>query len=77
MSPAHEAISFPTWKSALAATVWPEAKQAEYRREIIGFLHCCKVRRAPATIMLVKEYLAEADRQGSNGARELEGCNWK
>jgi len=69
MSPENQAVSFPTWKSALADTGWPEAKQAEYRREILAFLHCCKVRRAPATIMLVKEYLAESERQGPTRAR--------
>ena len=53
----------------LANTGWPEAKQAEYRREIFGFLHLCKVRRVPATIMLVKDYLAECARQGPNAAR--------
>ena len=53
----------------LANTGWPEAKQAEYRREIFGFLHLCKVRRAPATIMPVKDYLAECARQGPNAAR--------
>lgn len=69
MSPETEAVSFPAWKSALASTGWPEAKQTEYRREILAFLHLCKVRRAPATIMLVKEYLAERARQGPNAAR--------
>ena len=69
MSPETEAVSFPTWKSALANTGWPEAQQTEYRREILAFLHLCKVRRAPATIMLVKEYLAERARQGPNAAR--------
>jgi integron integrase len=69
MSPETEAVSFPTWKSALANTGWPEAQQTEYRQEILAFLHLCKVRRAPATIMLVKEYLAERARQGPNAAR--------
>jgi hypothetical protein len=69
MSAETEAVSFPTWKSVLASTGWPEAKQAEYRREIFGFLHLCKVRRAPATIMPVKDYLAECARQGPNAAR--------
>ena len=69
MSPETEAVSFPTWKSALANTGWAEAQQTEYRREILAFLHLCKVRRAPATVMLVKEYLAERARQGPNAAR--------
>ena len=69
MSPETEAVSFPAWKSALANTGWPEARQAEYRREILAFLHLCKVRRAPAAIMLAKEYLAERARQGPNSAR--------
>lgn len=69
MSPETEAVSFPAWKTEFATTGWPEAQQSEDRREILAFLHLCKVRRAPATIMLVKEYWAERARQGSNLAR--------
>jgi hypothetical protein len=70
MSLKTEAVSFPGGgKSALASPGWPEAQHAEYRREILALLHRCKVRRAPATIMLAKGYLAERARQGPNSAR--------
>jgi integron integrase len=69
MNPESAPVSFPAWKEVLAsATVVPEAK-SEYRREILAFLHHCKVRRAPATVMLAKEYLATRERQGASGAR--------
>ena len=69
MNPETAAVSFADWKTTLADTGWSAEKLAEYRREILAFLHRCKVRRAPATIMLVKAYLAERTRQGPNGAR--------
>jgi integron integrase len=62
-------VSFPTWKATLRSERFPVATRAEHEREILGFLHRCKVRRAPATVMLAKEYLAERERQGANGAR--------
>lgn len=67
--PETQAASFPPWKAELANTGWPAAKHAEYRREILGILHRCKVGRAPATIMLAKEYMASREREGANGAR--------
>jgi hypothetical protein len=69
MSPETDAVSFPAWKSAVAKTGWPQDQQAEYRREILSLLHLGKVWGAPATIIVVKEYLAERARQGPNSAR--------
>ena len=63
------AVSFPIWKEALSVASLPTETQMGYRREILAFLHHCKVKRAPATIMLAKEYLAAQERQGANGAR--------
>ncbi len=69
MVPENRPLSFPSWKTALDSGGLPVATKGEYRREILGFLHFCKVRRAPATVMLVKEYLAERERQGASRAR--------
>jgi integron integrase len=54
---------------ALSSAGLSAASQAAYRREILAFLHHCKVEHAPATVMLAKEYLAAKERQGANGTR--------
>lgn len=69
MSSDRDAVSFPTWKAALSVAPLPAESQAGYRREILAFLHHCKVGHAPATVMFAKQYLAEKERQGANGAR--------
>lgn len=62
-------VSFPAWKEALsAAPLTMETKDA-YRRDILAFLHHCKVSCAPATIMLAKSYLEVRERQGVSRAR--------
>jgi hypothetical protein len=65
----QQPISFPDWKGALQRAPVSRSERESYHREILAFLHHCKIRRAPATIMLAKEYLAERERQGGNGAR--------
>jgi hypothetical protein len=65
----REPLSFPDWREALAAVALSPAEREAYRREILAFLHLCKVRRAPATVMLAKEYLADRERQGAMEAR--------
>jgi len=69
MGSENAAVSFPTWKSALSAASLPPATQAAYRREVLAFLHHCKVEHAPATIILAKEYLTARERQGAKDAR--------
>ncbi len=69
MGSENEAVSFPTWSVALSAASLPPATLAAYRRELLAFLHHCKVEHAPATIMLAKEYLAARERQGAKDAR--------
>jgi hypothetical protein len=61
--------SFPAWKEARQAASLPGETQVADRREMLAFLHHCTVERGPATIMLAKQYLAEKERQGANGAR--------
>lgn len=63
-------ISFPGWKAALTFSGLPEAKRREFEREIITFLHRCKQLHSPASVAMVKSYLAERPRQGENASRE-------
>src|SRR4051812_34707828 len=58
-------ISFHSWNEALAAASLPVELRATYRREILAFLHHCKILRAPASVMVVKQYLPTRERQGA------------
>jgi integron integrase len=62
-------VSFPGWKDALARTNLSPELRAAYAREIITFLHHCKVRHAAATVDLIKEYLAVREIQSTGPAR--------
>ncbi len=69
MSMDQTRVSFPAWKEALAGAGLSADERAEFRREILAFLHLCKVRHLPATVILAKEYLAGRERQGAKAAR--------
>lgn len=69
MDAERRAVSFANWKSALDLEAWDDDKKASYRREIFAFLHHCKLRRGAATVMSMKQYLEEKERQGANEAR--------
>ncbi len=58
------ALRFPDWEMALSR-VTEGREQILYKRAILGFLHLCKVSRAPATIMLAKEYIEQLEKQGN------------
>lgn len=53
----------------LAAEPWPATKTNIFRREILSFLRHCKVKCAPATVVLMTEYLAVVEQQGATAAR--------
>ena len=72
MSDERAPITFREWKNALAIEPRTAAIKEQAARDIIGFLRHCEVGRAPAAIMLAKEYLAECARQGANETRR--GC---
>ena len=56
----HQPISFSSWKEALAhAALAPEVRE-RHRRAILTLLKLCKERRAPASVALIKQYLATA-----------------
>jgi integron integrase len=58
----NQPVSFPHWKQALAQAGLDPASEAAYVREIITFLKHCKTRRAPATVMLAKQYVEQQER---------------
>lgn len=51
-------VSFPGWKGALALSNLSPLIQSSHTREIITFLHHCKKSHAPATVVLIKQWLA-------------------
>ncbi len=63
-------VSFPEWKTALARAPLLVSEREAFRREILGFLHQCKVQRCPATPAFMKQYLVERERTSAGPARE-------
>ena len=63
------AISFPAWQAALFAEPWTPEKTDAYRREVLSFLRHCKVTHAPATVSVIKQYLAAQEQQGAELTR--------
>jgi len=59
-----EALRFSNWEEELAK-VSAGREYVAYSQAILGFLHHCKVSRAPATIMLAKEYIERREKQGN------------
>jgi len=66
----NQPVSFPQWKQALAQTNLSPAEKASYAREIITFLHHCKVGHVAATVGLAKHYLGIREKQTTGPARE-------
>ncbi len=66
----HQPVSFPGWKGVLAQSNLSAGVQASYAREIIAFLHHCKIHHAAATVGLAKQYLTVRERQSTGPARE-------
>lgn len=63
-------ISFPQWKAALAASELSEATRHRFEREIITFLRSCKLLHSPASVTMIKSYLADPIRQGQSPSRD-------
>ena len=63
-------LSFPRWKESLAAVPLAQSDKAAQTRAIIAFLGYCKRSHAPASIILIKAYLAGLPEQERSGARE-------
>ena len=62
-------ISFPRWNEVLRLETLPEIDRERYRRAIISFLAHCKRARAPASVMLIQQYLASLDEQVATESR--------
>lgn len=66
----HQPVSFPQWKAELVrAELSPERREA-FRREILSYLHHCKVQRSPASVESMRQYLSGRERQFPGPARE-------
>jgi hypothetical protein len=63
-------ISFLNWKQALDKEAISFAQRMEFTREVFAFLKFCKARHAPVSIMGIKIYLEEREKQGPGRARE-------
>jgi hypothetical protein len=63
-------LSFPQWKETLAAAALAQSEKSANTRAIIAFLGFCKRSHAPASIILIKAYLAGLPEQERSGARE-------
>lgn len=70
----NQPVSFPDWKLALRSAGLPAGLEATYAREIIGFLRHCKNLHAPATVVLVRQYLAI--REPATTAPVREALRW-
>lgn len=66
----NQPLSFPDWKQSLAAAGLPAEKVQAYQREIITFLKHCKTHRAPATVLLAKQYVEKQERLRPGPVRE-------
>lgn len=61
-------ISFPNWKQTLAESDLNQDRQTVFRREIISFLRHCKVKHAPASVELIRQWLALKEKQSDGPA---------
>jgi hypothetical protein len=66
----RRAIQFPEWKVALAHAALAPGERERFRRAILGFLKRCKDRRAPASVFLIREHLAETADPAARAALE-------
>ena len=65
----REPISFLNWKQALEKEAIPLGQRMEFTQEIFAFLRFCKARHAPVSIMGIKIYLGQKEKQGPCRAR--------
>ena len=64
-----EPISFKGWNIVLKAADMPPFEKGVFEREIISFLHFCKIRRSRVTIEFIRMYLQEIDAQETSASR--------
>lgn len=61
---------------ALNAERWPEVRKDRRRLAIMRLLKFCKGERKPATITLMRSYLADLERQGNLWPETREALRW-
>lgn len=66
----HQPVSFPGWKQELARADLSPVRREAFRREILTYLHHCKVTHLPASAESMKQYLEQRERQSTGPARE-------
>ncbi|MGH7957342.1 MAG: phage integrase N-terminal SAM-like domain-containing protein, partial [Opitutaceae bacterium] len=69
----HEALYFPDWADVLAAADLAPAVRWSYKDDIIAFLRFCKLARAPANVIMIRQFLA---RPHPNPAQLREALRW-
>lgn len=65
----NQPVSFPEWKKTLANAEFSDSERGAYEREIITFLKHCKTLRAPATVILAKQYVEHRERTRTGPVR--------
>ena len=66
-------VSFQEWNAVLGAEPMSQEVKALYRKEIVSFLHHCKVHHAGASIMRGEEYQPDDGWQEGNAKPRAEG----
>jgi integron integrase len=69
----REALWFPAWRDALAASNLSPVVQENHRREIIRFLRFCKSAHAPASVLLARQFI---ERSTDEPSRTREALRW-
>jgi hypothetical protein len=59
----NQPVSFPNWKQALALAKLSPTVKASHAREIITFLHHCKVTHSPVSVVLIRQWLDRREPQ--------------
>ena len=69
-------VIFKDWPAALNAEPWPEALKTRRRLAVMRLLKFCKEERKPASITLIRGYLADLERQGNLRPETREALRW-
>lgn len=69
----QDILSFPDWAEALASSPLPQNTVEEHRREIIRFFRFCKAARAPATVIMARQFI---ERSEDNPSSTREALRW-
>jgi integron integrase len=76
ISDEHRAVSFPTWKTALAQAGLSAEICESHRRAVLTLLHACKTQRRPASVALARELMAALKDEPARLAAVKAGLRW-